>query len=81
MSRAFIKETDPDVLDALREAEIRQNKVEWLQIQEKKLARLIEKCENKSCNKSAEQSAQVKRWISDLKKNIANVKKELGYSE
>ena len=45
MSRAFVKEDDGEQGNAISEIQRREGKIEWLNIQEKKLARLLEASE------------------------------------
>ena len=45
MSRAFVKEDDGEQGNAISEIQRREGKIEWFNIQEKKLARLLEASE------------------------------------
>lgn len=74
MSRAFIKEDDGERNEAVSKILYRENKIEWLQIQEKKLNTLLNDPKSKKIKPET-----LKRWIKDTTKDIEKTKKELGY--
>lgn len=74
MSRAFIKEDDGERGNAVADIQHREGKVEWLQIQQKKLDTL--KNDPKSKKISPE---KLERWIKETEADIEKTKKELGY--
>jgi len=74
MSRAFIKEDDGERNEAVCKILYRENKIEWLQIQERKLDTLLNDPKSKKIKPET-----LKRWIKDTTKDIEKTKKELGY--
>ena len=74
MSRAFVKEDDGEVSDFLSNERDRENKIEWLKIQEAKLERLIAEAD-----KNTSKKAMIEKWIRDITEDIEKTKKELGY--
>lgn len=74
MSRAFIKEDDGERNEAVSKILYRENKIEWLQIQEKKLNTLLNDPKSKKIKPET-----LTRWIKDTTKDIEKTKKELGY--
>ncbi|MGI6442928.1 MAG: hypothetical protein GXZ13_03250 [Synergistaceae bacterium] len=74
MSRAFIKEDDGERNEAVSKILYRENKIEWLQIQERKLDTLLNDPKSKKIKPET-----LKRWIKDTTKDIEKTKKELGY--
>ena len=74
MSRAFIKEDDGERNEAVSKILYRENKIEWLQIQERKLDTLLNDPKSKKIKPET-----LKRWIKDTTKDIKKKKKELGY--
>ena len=75
MSRAFVKEDDGEQGNAISEIQRREVKIEWLNIQEKKLARLLEASEKGTSNDS-----KLQKWINETKIDIEKTRTELGYS-
>ncbi|MEG1641819.1 MAG: hypothetical protein RR272_01780 [Synergistaceae bacterium] len=75
MSRAFIKEDDAETQDAVDNIQFRENKIEWLKIQENKLQRLLEESKMVSLDKQS----LFDKWIVDIKEDIERTKRELGY--
>lgn len=74
MSRAFVKEDDGEVVDFLSDERDRENKIEWLKIQETKLERLIAEAD-----KNTSKKAMLEKWIRDITEDIEKTKKLLGY--
>lgn len=74
MSRAFIKEDDGERSNAVSKIQYRENKVEWLRIQEKKLDLLLNNTKSKKIN-----SKTLSRWIDEITADIEKTKKELEY--
>ncbi len=75
MSRAFVKEDDGEQGNAISEIQRREGKIEWLKIQEKKLARLLEASEKGTSN-----DPKLQKWIDETKIDIEKTRTELGYS-
>lgn len=76
MSRAFVKEDDGERGNAVSDLEHREKRIEWLRIQEKKLAKLL--------NGSASEKIKpeiLKRWIDETREDIKKTRQELGYNE
>ncbi|NLV81762.1 MAG: hypothetical protein GXZ18_01970 [Synergistaceae bacterium] len=74
MSRAFVKEDDAERINALSDIQHRENKIEWLSIQEKKLEMLLNDSNSKKIKPKT-----LKRWIDETTVDIAKTKKDLGY--
>lgn len=74
MSRAFIKEDDGERSNAVSKIQYRENKVEWLRIQEKKLDLLLNNTKSKKIN-----SKTLSRWIDEITADIEKTKKKLEY--
>lgn len=75
MSRAFVKEDDGEQGNVVSEIQHREGKIEWLNIQEKKLARLLE-----ASQKGASGDPKLQKWIDETKTDIEKIRTELGYS-
>ena len=72
MNQAFVKETDAETQEFRDDAHHRKNLEDWLVIQEKKLAVLLEK--SKASNLDEEKR---EKWIRDTREDIAKTKAEL----
>ncbi len=72
MNQAFVKETDAETQEFRDDAHHRKNLEDWLVIQEKKLAVLLEK--SKASNLDEEKR---EKWIRDTREDIEKTKAEL----
>ena len=74
MRRAFVKEDDGERGNAVADIQFREEKVEWLRIQEKKLDTLLNDPKSKKIKPET-----LARWIKETEADITKTKKELGY--
>ena len=72
MSRAFVKEDDGEQAGALSDLKKREDKLEWLRIQEKKLDVLLNSPKSKKID-----TETLERWIRETKEDIMKTKQEL----
>ena len=72
MNQAFVKETDAETQEFRDDAHHRKNLEDWLVIQEKKLAVLLEK--SKASNLDEEKR---EKWIRDTQEDIEKTRAEL----
>lgn len=72
MNQAFVKETDAETQEFRDDARHRKNLEDWLVIQEKKLAVLLEN--GKAANLDEEKR---EKWVRDTREDIEKTRSEL----
>lgn len=76
MSRAFVKEDDDERRNLISDIRRREEKLEWLKIQEKKLDTLLNDPKSKKIK-----AEMLERWIKETREDIEKTRRELGYND